>query len=400
MTDRDALYAAICANPDEDTPRLAFADYLQEQGGKENNFRADYIRAAIRLARAELFSLDWQDARKPWNKLHDKVVQRMLGHRLPWVKHLEKRAKAFDFERGFVGHLTVFSKRFVEEGSKFFEQDPIRSVKFVTLAATSGTVPVRALFACPHLARVSKLALDGSRLKDKDLAVVGSSKYLARLRSLSLSAEQSFSAKGLVKLLQDLPSVGELQVAWSSAFNAAAADALAASPAFTRLTSLNLSGHYGLIPRGVETLFASKNARNLRELRLAVGIDYSYEYGEPISGYRYSKRAGMAVAKALVKAKFPKLRFFDLAGCRVGDAGLETIARGGGFPALRQLGLDSNDLSMSGIKTLANSAVGKQLVYLNVAGNEPLATPKAIREVRAMFPNAFVREDDSEYIPW
>src|SRR5262245_48334748 len=59
MTDRDALYAAICAHPDEDTPRLAFADFLQEQGGKENTTRADYIRTAIRFAREETWTKTW-----------------------------------------------------------------------------------------------------------------------------------------------------------------------------------------------------------------------------------------------------------------------------------------------------------------------------------------------------
>ena len=70
MTDREMLLAAICANPDEDTPRLAFADWLQEQGGKENILRADYIRGAIRLAREELFSPAWQKAKKEWDKVN------------------------------------------------------------------------------------------------------------------------------------------------------------------------------------------------------------------------------------------------------------------------------------------------------------------------------------------
>src|SRR5438874_1548572 len=32
MSDRDALYAAVCANPDDDTARLVFADWLDEHG--------------------------------------------------------------------------------------------------------------------------------------------------------------------------------------------------------------------------------------------------------------------------------------------------------------------------------------------------------------------------------
>src|SRR6516225_6153600 len=47
-TDRDALLAAICAAPDEDTPRLVFADWLDENGSP--NWAA-LIRAECELAR-------------------------------------------------------------------------------------------------------------------------------------------------------------------------------------------------------------------------------------------------------------------------------------------------------------------------------------------------------------
>ena len=46
MTDRDALLAAITANPDEDTPRLIYADWLQENGEPD---RAEFIRLQCRL---------------------------------------------------------------------------------------------------------------------------------------------------------------------------------------------------------------------------------------------------------------------------------------------------------------------------------------------------------------
>jgi uncharacterized protein (TIGR02996 family) len=48
MSDRTALLAAICAHPDEDTPRLVFADWCDEHGeGK----RAAFIRARIEYHR-------------------------------------------------------------------------------------------------------------------------------------------------------------------------------------------------------------------------------------------------------------------------------------------------------------------------------------------------------------
>ena len=40
MSERKQLLAAICANPEEDTPRLAFADWLEEQGGADDVARA------------------------------------------------------------------------------------------------------------------------------------------------------------------------------------------------------------------------------------------------------------------------------------------------------------------------------------------------------------------------
>ena len=43
--------AAICAHPDEDTPRLAFADLLEEDG---DSSRAAFIRTQVALARVPL----------------------------------------------------------------------------------------------------------------------------------------------------------------------------------------------------------------------------------------------------------------------------------------------------------------------------------------------------------
>ena len=51
MSDDVALLAAIRAHPDEDTPRLVYADWLEEQGGESNVARAEYIRLEIEHAR-------------------------------------------------------------------------------------------------------------------------------------------------------------------------------------------------------------------------------------------------------------------------------------------------------------------------------------------------------------
>lgn len=49
MTDTEAaLLRAIAANPDEDTPRLVYADYLDESGEPSRAARAEFIRLHVR----------------------------------------------------------------------------------------------------------------------------------------------------------------------------------------------------------------------------------------------------------------------------------------------------------------------------------------------------------------
>src|SRR5262245_40280044 len=100
MTDLQALYAGICALPDEDTPRLALAAFLDEQGGKENAFRADFIRTHCQLSREEPWSKPWRALNKRWDKLRSTAEGLAARHKLPWVVHLKGRVRAFYFERG------------------------------------------------------------------------------------------------------------------------------------------------------------------------------------------------------------------------------------------------------------------------------------------------------------
>jgi uncharacterized protein (TIGR02996 family) len=47
VTHRDALLRAICENPDDDAPRLVYADWLDEHGDPR---QAEFIRVQIELA--------------------------------------------------------------------------------------------------------------------------------------------------------------------------------------------------------------------------------------------------------------------------------------------------------------------------------------------------------------
>ena len=73
MSDQSALLGAICAHPDEDTPRLVFADWLDEYADAlptpaVARMRARFIRDDIALSRLDEFDpqrLRWELIDKP-----------------------------------------------------------------------------------------------------------------------------------------------------------------------------------------------------------------------------------------------------------------------------------------------------------------------------------------------
>ena len=52
--DESALLRAVCDNPDDDAPRLIYADWLDDTGNVARVARAEFIRLQIGLARAPL----------------------------------------------------------------------------------------------------------------------------------------------------------------------------------------------------------------------------------------------------------------------------------------------------------------------------------------------------------
>jgi uncharacterized protein (TIGR02996 family) len=394
MTDRDALYAAICANPDEDTPRLAFADYLDEQGGKENTTRAAYIRAAIRYAREETWTKAWRELRDQTQRVENRYRDRAQKQNLPWVTHLKGRIIAWEFDRGFIGHVTVYAKRFVAEGQKFFEQDPICSVKFAKLTARQGSVPPAELFACPHLGRATKLDFNSSGLKDKDLERLAASRHVARLRTLGLGGDNPFSKAALPNLLKKLPALSEVQCEWNHHFTDTHAKALAVCPDFARVAALDLN-RAALSATGIAAIASSKYAAGLTELNLAPELDddpYA-DNPHPRQSPRPTRKEGVAIAEAIAASKsLGALRALDLRGRLIGNDGLKLLAESKALPRLRVLRLGGNALGLPGVKALAASPLGPQLLCLELDSNEGLRDDAdALPE---MFPNAEVE------VPW
>src|SRR3954468_10687525 len=92
MTEREALLAGVCANPDDDTPRLVFADWLQENGEEE---RAEFIRVQVASEQLPLSNR----ARQPYFVRERELLDL---HEDQWRAELSDAFYGQPFIRGFV----------------------------------------------------------------------------------------------------------------------------------------------------------------------------------------------------------------------------------------------------------------------------------------------------------
>jgi uncharacterized protein (TIGR02996 family) len=131
MSERDAFLRAICENPDDDTPRLVFADWLQENGDEA---RAEFIRVQIEAARltADDDRLDGLVRRA--NELQKLFGNRWLGElpvpdpgHIDWVKTAGSWVGGEPFDRGFAGRLWVKTAGVLaKHANELFTATPVR----------------------------------------------------------------------------------------------------------------------------------------------------------------------------------------------------------------------------------------------------------------------------------
>src|SRR5579885_2432380 len=263
MTDRDAFLRAICDRPDDDTPRLVFADWLEEHGESK---RAEFIRTQVEMGQAEEFGPRWRVLDKLQRKLPEVT-------RASWSQGLDGLGVLnVKFRRGFPDEVTVYSKRFVAEYEELFTAAPIRRVKFASLTAAQGNVPLAELLRCPALARLRGLDLANTPLTEEAVEQLAGCEHLRGLRELTLSAEGLTPDAGRTLIrsknlegLTDLAFVGQLE---ADVYGNGLVAALAGEPGFRRIARLSVRSA-GLGPAGAEALAASPHAAGLRFLAVS-----------------------------------------------------------------------------------------------------------------------------------
>jgi uncharacterized protein (TIGR02996 family) len=298
VSDADGLLQDILDHPDDDAPRLVYADWLDEHGDPD---RAEFIRLQIEAAR-----LKQDKAFRPG--LHERGRELLDRHKAEWLRDLPAPLrKDFAFERGFVNWLYCSALEFLRGAERLFRRTPVRSVRL-----KYATRRLAELAACPYLARLSRISFTGAgnRMDGAGASAFFASPYLGGLTELDLSY---------------------------NAIGPQGAAALAACRHLAGLRHLDLS-HNRVGDEGAAALAASPYLGNLESLSL------------------YSNDIGDDGAAALANSPhLNRLDFLGLTSNQVGPAGVEALAAAAGLPALTRLRLAYNPVGDRGAAALLAS---------------------------------------------
>jgi uncharacterized protein (TIGR02996 family) len=251
MRVRDAFLAAVVAHPDDDLPRLIFADWLDEHG---DGARAELIRLQCAAARGEPAALTPNAVRRA-RELED-------VHRDAWLGPLPRSVWRAEFRRGFVEHVALPAQAFLADGPALRRLAPLRGV---TLVGARRVLPE--LLDGPHLRGLAALHLTGGRLGDDGARLLAAAPEVAGLTTLRLG-DNALGDAGAAALARS-PHLAALTklVLCDNALGDGGAWELARAPFLTRLVELDLAGNE-IGPAGVEALRAPPRLTALTELDL------------------------------------------------------------------------------------------------------------------------------------
>lgn len=380
MTERDALLAGIRANPDDDLPRLVFADWLEEQGNNADGERAEFIRAQIAMAGLYPYTLGWM-------KLHNSTNKLLKKHDASWGTTGASKVVHRVFERGFLHGVTIYAKSFVKNGAELFDSQPIRAIRFVKLNSARGSVPMSELVWCPHLSQATKLDFTDSELSPSDLAALGTSPHAMQVRSVTMGGSNPLAADASLASVLNLPALSELSLYHNRSFGHEALAILGGDFGSRQLRKLDLTGTSAAVG-GLSCILKSPHLGGIEELRMDNGlVDETVQVNS--EDLQTSRKAELEELSQLIATKpMPNLKVLSLSlrGLNWTDAKL--LAKAAHWPKLEYLNLSANTLGIRGVEELATAPFAAMLKVLDLRYNN--LDPEQVERSRAMFPNAEV----------
>jgi uncharacterized protein (TIGR02996 family) len=310
----DAFLADIREHPDDDVPRLVFADWLEDHGDEPD--RADLIRVQCRLARLLTEGAAADDLARRDQQLTERLTR-------SWLAPLWRLVDTFELRRGFVARVVVQAPQLIEQGEVIVRLAPVAE-----LAVVFRQQHLEDLVTCPHLAHVARLEARDGGVGDAGAALLGRCPYLGRLEALLLH-RCGISEHGLVDLLRlDLSALKVLNLG-ANPLGDAGLERLCDTPALAGLERLSLGVSELHLP-AARALVGSRYLHRLVDLSLGANyledeaVEWLAAAAHLASLWRLDLRNNefrAAGARALVRSRhLERLRFLDVSGNRLGDA--------------------------------------------------------------------------------
>jgi uncharacterized protein (TIGR02996 family) len=184
LSDQEALLASVLAEPEEDTPRLIYADWLEENGFSE---RAEFIRIQCEIAKWEGTNRNQFQTARLLMRCDALLKQYSHAWREELCQHLQVDPYLhLQFRRGFVEILGCRTSWFIDSGAKLFDLTPLRRVSL--RRATLNEIQI--LAQCAHLERVTHLRFDAEEIGDEGVRILVRTPRVRKLKSLELSCQE------------------------------------------------------------------------------------------------------------------------------------------------------------------------------------------------------------------
>jgi uncharacterized protein (TIGR02996 family) len=368
--DHTAFLEAVIADPEDDTPRLVYADWLEERGDPRGRF----IRVQCALERTAP-----DDRRR--SVLEDEADDLLAEYEAEWTAPLQGTANGWRFLRGFVEWVEADGTTFLEQAASWFAAFPLRGVRFQRITGLPRP-KASALAANPLLGRLEALEFSGRHLDDRDFCQLVASPHLGRLTAVCLHG-QEIEATGLSALLNSrwMPQLRRLDLSDCRSIGDRAARLLAAASQGSGLRTLNLAAT-NLTARGVADLFGSRCLTGLRELDVGAALtrDDVAPHVEVIARspvFRALSALGVGHRRLepeqwrhLLAAGDRTLDRLVVCGCDLTDAAVTAIVAAPRIGGLTALNLASNRVGAEGLRALSESPALASLSELRLGDNK------------------------------
>jgi uncharacterized protein (TIGR02996 family) len=346
----------VFACPEDNTPRLVYADWLEEN---DQAHRAEFIRVQCQLA-----GLDEDDPAQ--SGLKEREWELLTVYRDEWGRALPAwaRKSPHTYRRGFVERASVTATQFLQQGNALFALAPIRELHLRSAAGRMAEVA-----ASPLLARLTALGFEKNTLTADDLRELTASPHLAGLKSLSLCRMQ-LQAEG-VRVLARWPQLARLRrLHLGSNFLGDEAAVALSAPCPLDLEWLDLANHRPQA-HGTRALLAGGRLTNLKHLGLA------------------SANISSAMAELVEPGALPSLTSLDGSGHWIDHEAVALLGESELLDRLTSLRLSSANIDASKLRALVGPRRVTGLRHLDLAFNS-LADPAAL-EVLASAPLGSLR---------